>query len=327
MLREMAQRIRAAVEPGRHVHLVLEHDENAAAHLTPPLYDAQWNDDGHHALHVLLTGEEDGYYGDYAKAPAALLARCLAQGFAYQGEASRHRGGLPRGTPSGHLPPTAFVLFLQNHDQIGNRALGERLSVLAPAAALDAARALLLLCPQIPMLFMGEEWASRQPFLYFTDFTGSLADAVREGRAREFARFAAFAGDAGRSAIPDPNAATSFAESCLDPAEATAAPHAAALAHTQALLALRHAAIVPRLPGAAATAADVIGPSAVRAGWRLGDGSSLRVLCNLAGEAVAIPAEAGTPLHATPPDAADAIAAGALPGFSTIWFLDRVAGA
>jgi malto-oligosyltrehalose trehalohydrolase len=327
MLREMAQRIRAAVEPGRHVHLVLEHDENAAAHLTPPLYDAQWNDDGHHALHVLLTGEEDGYYGDYAEAPAALLARCLAQGFAYQGEASRHRGGLPRGTPSGHLPPTAFVLFLQNHDQIGNRALGERLSVLAPAPALDAARALLLLCPQIPMLFMGEEWASRQPFLYFTDFTGSLADAVREGRAREFARFAAFAGDAARSAIPDPNAATSFAESCLDPAEATAAPHAAALAHTQALLALRHAAIVPRLPRAAAMAADVIGPSAVRAGWRLGDGSSLRVLCNLAGEAVAIPAEAGTPLHATPPDAADAIAAGALPGFSTIWFLDRVAGA
>lgn len=324
-LREMALRIRAAVEPGRHVHLVLEHDDNVASHLAPQFYDAQWNDDGHHCLHVLLTGEEDGYYGDYAVAPAALLARCLAQGFAYQGEPSSHRGGALRGEPSGHLPPSAFVLFTQNHDQVGNRAMGERLAVLAPPAALDAARALLLLCPQIPMLFMGEEWASRRPFLYFTDFTGALADAVREGRAREFSRFAAFAGEAARAALPDPNAETSFAASRLDPAEAAQDPHAAALAHTATLLALRHAAVVPRLAGSASIGADAIGPAAVRAGWRLGDGSVLRVLCNLGAEPVAVPPEPGGAWHATPPDGATTLATGILGGFTTLWFLDRMA--
>jgi malto-oligosyltrehalose trehalohydrolase len=325
VLREMASRIRAAVEPGRHVHLVLEHDENAAPHLAAPLYDAQWNDDGHHCLHVLLTGEEDGYYGDYAVAPAALLARCLSQGFAYQGEPSAHRGGLPRGAPSHHLPPPSFVLFTQNHDQTGNRAMGERLSVLAPAAALDAARALLLLCPQVPMLFMGEEWASRRPFLYFTDFTGALADAVREGRAREFSRFAAFAGEAARAALPDPNDEATFAACRLDPAEAEVAPHAAALAHTTALLALRHAAIVPHLVGSASIGADAIGPAAVRAGWRLGDGSFLRVLCNLGAEPVAVPPEPDSPLHVTPAEGAAALATGTLGGFTTAWFLTRMA--
>ncbi|WP_137127204.1 malto-oligosyltrehalose trehalohydrolase [Roseomonas sp. HF4] len=322
-LQEMAQRIRAAAEPGRHVHLVLEHDDNAASHLGAHLYDAQWNDDGHHCLHVLLTGEEDGYYGDYAEAPAAMLARCLSQGFAYQGEPSPHRGGEPRGEASGHLPPTTFVLFLQNHDQTGNRAMGERLSVLAPPEALDAARSLLLLAPQVPMLFMGEEWASRRPFLYFTDFTGALADAVREGRAREFARFAAFAGEAGRAAIPDPNDPATFAASRTDSQEAEAAPQAAALAQTRTLLATRHAEIIPRLPGAAALAAEAIGRAAVRAAWRMGDGSTLRVLCNLGAEAVAVPADTGTPLNAMPAGAAASLAEGRLGAFSTLWFLDR----
>lgn len=324
-LQEMAERIRAAVEPGRDVHLVLEHDENAASHLRAHLYDAQWNDDGHHCLHVLLTGEQDGYYGDYARAPAALLARCLSQGFAYQGEPSAHRDGAPRGEHSAHLPPTAFVLFSQNHDQTGNRAMGDRLSVLAPAAALDAARALLLICPQVPMLFMGEEWASRRPFLYFTDFTGALADAVREGRAREFARFAAFAGDAAGAAIPDPNDTATFEASRLDASELDEPVHAAAHAHTVALLALRHQHIVPRLRNATSLAAEAIGPSAVRAAWRMQDGSTLRVLCNLGAEPVAVGREAETALHATPPHAPKALAEGMLEGFSTVWFLHDAA--
>src|SRR6185369_3703548 len=146
--------------------------------------DAQWNDDGHNVLHTLLTGEDAGYYLDYAEQPAWKLARCLAEGFIYQGEHLRYTGE-PRGLPSGHLPPTAFVLFLQNHDQIGNRAFGERLTVLAEPAALEAAIALVLLSPQIPMLFMGEETASRTPFLFFADHAGRLADAVREGRRAE----------------------------------------------------------------------------------------------------------------------------------------------
>ena len=111
----------------------------------------------------------EGYYEDYADRPAERLARCLKEGFIYQGEPSAYRGGKSRGTPSADLPPTAFVLFLQNHDQIGNRAFGERLTQLADPAALEAAIALLLLCPQIPLLFMGEEGASTSPFLFFTD--------------------------------------------------------------------------------------------------------------------------------------------------------------
>src|SRR5690606_36382540 len=136
----------------RHVHLVLENDRNAASHLTKG-YDAQWNDDIHHVLHHLLTGESDGYYRDYARAPAAALARALSQGFVYQGEISP-TSGRRRGEPSGHLPPSAFVAFLQNHDQVGNRALGERLAALVSHPdALRAAVALQLLAPQVPLIF------------------------------------------------------------------------------------------------------------------------------------------------------------------------------
>src|SRR5262249_49403307 len=144
------------------------------------------------------------------------LARVLAEGFAYQGEPSRHRGGKPRGTPSGHLPPSVFVLFLQNHDQIGNRAMGERLAVLADAAAIEAAIALLLLCPQIPLLFMGEEVATCSPFLFFTEHNEELAAAVREGRRREFASFARFLAPQGE-ALPDPNAIETFDRSIPKP--------------------------------------------------------------------------------------------------------------
>lgn len=319
MLVEMAQRIRTAVGPDRDVHLVLEHDDNIARHLENDLYDAQWNDDAHHCLHVLLTGESDGYYADYADAPAARLARCLAQGFAYQGEPSQHRDGTLRGEPSAHLPPTAFVQFLQNHDQIGNRALGDRLDALVRPEAMAAARALLLLCPQVPMLFMGEEWGCRTPFLYFTDFTGALAKAVRDGRRREFARFAAFSSEAAQAAIPDPNDPATFEASRPDLA---AAAEGKILAHNTALLALRQAEITPRLPGATALGADAIGQKVVRASWRMGDGRVLRVLSNFGAEPVRVPRESFAPLHATPPDAGSAVAGGALPGYATLWFLD-----
>ncbi len=217
---EMAATVRATVEPGRHVHLVLEH-HNDASHLAKDV-DAQWNDDAHNALHVLLTGEDGGYYADYAVKPAEKLARCLAEGFCFQGEYSNYLGA-PRGMPSNHLPPTAFVLFLQNHDQIGNRAFGGRLTTLTDPAALEAAIALVMLSPQIPLLFMGEETASRTPFLFFTDHATDLADAVREGRRNEFARFPAFADPIKRKQIPDPNAPSTFEASAphRDPGQAT----------------------------------------------------------------------------------------------------------
>ena len=142
----------------------------------------------------IATGETEGYYADFAEDHWAKLARALAEGFAYQGEPSRHHDGAPRGVPSAHLPPLAFIDFLQNHDQVGNRAFGERLiDAGAAARCVRALTAILLLSPHVPLLFMGEEWGETRPFAFFTDFDGDLADAVREGRRREFRHFAAFA--------------------------------------------------------------------------------------------------------------------------------------
>src|SRR3546814_7850477 len=161
-------------------------------------------------MHVLLTGEDGGYYIDYADAPARHLGRALAEGFAYQGEASEHRDGVSRGEPSVDLPPLAFVDFIQNHDQVGNRAFGERIDASAEDRAVEAAVAVMLLAPSPPLLFMGEEWAAPNPFPFFCDFHDELADKVREGRRREFARFPAFRDPAARERIPDPNAADTF---------------------------------------------------------------------------------------------------------------------
>jgi maltooligosyltrehalose trehalohydrolase len=316
-LHEMAAEVRRTVEPGRKIHLVLEHDGNIASHLAGD-FDAQWNDDGHHVLQVLLTGETEGYYRDYADCPAERLARCLKEGFVYQGERSAHRGGRRRGTASASLPPTAFVLFLQNHDQVGNRAFGERLTALAEPAALEAALALLLLCPQIPLLFMGEEFASRTPFLYFTDHRGELAEAVREGRRREMASFAAFADPERRERIPDPNAPQTFLASVPMPDPLQGEERGTLI---RRLLALRRDHLVPRLEGARALSAERIGPAAVTARWRMGDGAVLTILSNLAPDPVARGAAAqGEPIFASA--AAGAATGTGLLGCSTLAYLD-----
>lgn len=287
---EMAAIVRTTVDPDRHVHLVLEH-HNAGSHLRKAV-DAQWNDDGHNVLHVLLTDEDGGYYADYASEPAAKLARVLAEGWVFQGEHSVYLNA-PRGEPSADLPPYAHVLFLQNHDQVGNRAYGERLTSLASAAALEAAITLQMLCPQIPLLFMGEETGSTTPFLFFTDYHAELADAVREGRRREFARFAQFTDPDARQRIPDPNAAETFTASIPKPE----APERFAL--YQRLIALRLKEIVPRLAGTVSVGAEAIGPKAVVARWRLGDGARLTIMTNLAAEPVSFDPPAGRLLFAT----------------------------
>lgn len=275
-LDQLARDIRSAL-PDRHIHLVLENEHNEADRLAPGLYDAQWNDDFHNVLHVLLTDETDAYYADFADRPAERLARCLAEGFIYQGEPSPNQDGKRRGSPSGHLRPSAFVAFLQNHDQIGNRALGERLTRLVDKDKLRAATALLLLGPQIPLLFMGEETGSETPFLFFTDFHDELADAVREGRRKEFAKFAAFADAKARETIPDPNALATFEASRPRPG-----PEATDWAEfISALITLRNHFIVPRLAGARAIGAQATGEKAVTASWRLGDGRILSIAIDL----------------------------------------------
>ncbi|GGC05154.1 malto-oligosyltrehalose trehalohydrolase [Novosphingobium endophyticum] len=302
----LAREIRGRAAADRHIHLILENAANDAQRLRQGCYTAQWNDDFHNVLHVILTGETEAYYADFAGRPTERLARCLAEGFIYQGEPSPSHAGKLRGTPSGHLPPTAFVAFLQNHDQVGNRAMGERLITLTDTARLRAAMALLLLCPQIPLLFMGEENGSRTPFLFFTDFHDELADAVREGRRREFANFAAFRDKSARARIPDPNDAATFDASRPEPG-----PDADAWnAFIRSLLELRSKWIAPRLEGTMPMGAEVLGTGAVVASWRLGDGQVLTLAVNLGKEPVASFPGRGTPIFAVgSPGAAGSLAA------------------
>jgi len=313
-LRELSDRIRAKVRHGRHVHLVLENEHNSAT-LLETHFDAQWNDDAHNALHVLLTGETEGYYHAFADQPIRKLARVLAEGFAYQGEPSPIHDGKPRGEPVGHLRPTSFVMFLQNHDQIGNRAFGERLRKLCGADALRAATGLLLLSPQIPLLFMDEEFGSAQPFLFFTDYTGELADAVREGRRREFARFASFSDEQRRAQIPDPNAPQTFAASS-PPADPTTQPDAHErldwMHFYKSALTVRAKLIAPRLAHAKALGATVLcapdgtDANALVARWRLDDGETLSIALNLDADAVAFAqTPAGRVIFETPPRVRD----------------------
>jgi maltooligosyltrehalose trehalohydrolase len=253
IVREICDALRTGPGRERQVHVVLENETNQAsllardAHAVPRTGTAQWNDDLHHAVHVMTTGDTDGYYIDYAQAPVAQFGRALAQGFIYQGQASQFQHGAPRGEPSAGLPLSAFVSFLQSHDQVGNRAFGERIHALGDPLLLHAANACVLLSPHTPMLFMGEEFAASTPFQYFCDFGPELADAVSRGRRAEFGRFAAFADEAARAGIPDPNAESTFLASKLRWEERDTPMHREWLAGVQHLLALRHNRLVPLL--------------------------------------------------------------------------------
>jgi maltooligosyltrehalose trehalohydrolase len=277
-----------ASETGRHLHLVLENDDNSASVLDadedPPRgkYRAQWNDDYHHAWHVLLSGEDHGYYSDYSKSPLQDIARALASGFVYQGEASTHRGGELRGEPSGALAPTAFVNFLQNHDQIGNRALGDRLESLTAGRAIEAALAITLLAPMIPMLFMGEEWGATAPFPFFCHFQGDLAEAVRKGRRKEFAGAYARYGDE----VPDPLEEESFHSATLDWNAHDLPKARQRLTLVRELLSIRHREIVPRLAGARFGDASAGDNGLLSAHWRMGDGTRLQLLANLSDQGI-----------------------------------------
>jgi len=272
-----------AAETGRHIHLVLENDDNRVGILDPRQdpprgkYRAQWNDDYHHAWHVWLTGEAQGYYRDYQRSPLRDIARSLASGFVYQGETSAHRDGRPRGEASGGLAPTAFVNFLQNHDQIGNRPLGDRLENLVSKDAIEAALAITLLAPPIPMLFMGEEWGSKTPFPFFCDFTGGLAEAVREGRRREYGwAYAKFG-----SEVPDPLDLSTFRSAKLDWDFLNEEAGRRRLALVRDLLTVRRREIMPRLANAAFGEAHAADNGLLTASWQLGDGTGLLLRANL----------------------------------------------
>ena len=312
-LDEMAATIRSNVQ--REVHLVMEHEGNAAKHLratpTAPGFDAQWTDDIHHVLHVLLTGELEGYYEDY-KNSITMLSRGMAEGFIYQGDWSEHACKF-RGEKSAHLPTTSFVIFLQNHDQTGNRALGERLTVLADPRALRAAQGLLLLSPFIPLLFMGEEVQSKRPFLFFTDHGEELAELVRKGRREEFKHFPAFKDPSRRDKIPDPNDRATF--------EASAPDFSGDDSFVRGLLAIRRDRIVPGIPGTRSLGSEVIGKSALAAHWRLGNGDVLGIAISF-GDQAALPTPSGELLFESEPGVWDLAKTGTLRDRSSIAWIE-----
>ena len=282
-LDELAERVRETF-PDRHIHLVLENEANEAHRLVRDgdgsalSYNAQWDDDIHHCWHVLLTGEHEGYYGDFGGDTVERLGRCLAEGFAYQGEMSPNLGH-HRGEKTAGLPPQAFVAFLQNHDQVGNRALGERLAELADPEKLRLARAILLLSPQIPMLFMGDEWGAKTRFQFFVNFEHEpdLEEAIRKGRAKEFEKFTSFT-----SKVPDPTDAGTFERSKIDWSDIENEPFKAILDETRALLAVRRQAVVPLMASAFIEATyDRHGSGGIEVAWRF-EAGTLRLVANFA---------------------------------------------
>lgn len=336
VLEELALSVRERL-PDRHIHLTTEDESNRTVlherdqDGRPRLYTAEWNDDFHHCAHVLATGENEGYYADYTSS-VAQLTRALAEGFAYQGEPSTAWGSKVRGSRSSHLPPIAFIDFLQNHDQIGNRAFGERLSTLAPHALVDALTAVLLLSPHIPLMFMGEEWGETRPFAFFTDFGGDLADAVREGRRREFARWSAFTDPASRNAIPDPNASSTFEGSKIDWSAPERDNHRARLNLVRELLSIRAREIAPKLEGVGGNIAvrALHDGHAIHIVWRLGGGALLAMWANLLDAEAALPPRFSEPsngfagydesrvIFTLGDDASAAIATGHMPPHSVL---------
>lgn len=302
---EIAMAVRAGPGQSRHVHLVLEHERNDARHLRrhcdgrPALADAQWNDDLHHALHVIASGETRGYYADYANDPVRLFGRALVEGFAHQGEASAWRGAAARGTPCTQLPPSAFVNFTQTHDQVGNRPFGERIAMLAAAQgrseALRALIACVLLAPSPPLLFMGEEYAAGTPFLYFCDFEGELAHAVTTGRRTDLARLGHRSDEGPYDIPPDPNAQPTFARSKLDWREREREPHAGWLALYTRLLRCRREWLLPSLQGAQSGCCSLPEPGTLRITWALSGGRRWHLLARLAPHAAAAAAQAELP--------------------------------
>jgi maltooligosyltrehalose trehalohydrolase len=247
---ELSDAVRAlATELGRELVVIAEYDEHDPSVVTPTSsggygVHAHWNDDFHHALHAYLTGESQAYYQDFASPDA--LAAVLANGYYLDGRVSHFRGG-PHGKPFGSLPRDRLVAYTQSHDQIGNRAGGERLAHLAGTDRARIAAAVLLTSPFVPMLFQGEEWAASTPFVFFADYGDpALRDAVRQGRRREH----------GSHDLADPMSPATRARCVLKWDEALRATHAATLEWYRSLIALRREHPELRDPDPRATSAE-----------------------------------------------------------------------
>ena len=333
ILNELAHKVHQTLGNNRQIHLILENDNNSADLLkrSPEgqsvLYDAQWNDDIHHALHVLLTGEQGGCYSDFVDHPLRHVGRCLADGFAYQGEQSCYRDGRPRGESSIHLPPAAFVSFLQNHDQIGNRPLGDRISDLQiEHRRLRAVITILLLAPSPPMLFMGEEWAASTPFPFFCDFSPSLAENIITGRLEGFSRFPEFSSPDVAARVPNPVAEETFASAVLHWSEQAGLEHNDWLTFYRKLIELRHTEIIPCLGLLSGIQSHYHLPTeyVLSVEWVLAKDVRLNLLANFGDEPfLKVKNPPGRLLFSSAFDANEALLKGKLPGWTSVWFIEN----
>jgi maltooligosyltrehalose trehalohydrolase len=310
LLRELNDAVqREARATGRTIHVIAESDLNEARLVEPPErggygLSAAWTDDFHHALHAALTGESSGYYEDFA--PPVIdsidaLASALRNGWHYGGAYSKHRGRT-HGTPAAHLPGRRFVVAAQNHDQIGNRAGGERLGALTSPGGLRVAAALTALSPALPLFFQGEEWAAPEPFQYFVSHGDpALVESIRKGRRDEFKAFA-WAGE-----VPDPQDEQTFLRSRIDRAHRDTPAGRAALRWHQDLLALRRDH--PALQDDRREALDARrhGPALVLRRWNGGREVAVVALFSEEERTVALPPgswrpllDSGAPLYAVP---------------------------
>jgi maltooligosyltrehalose trehalohydrolase len=254
ILRELADEV-GRLQPRK---LLIAEDERNDPRVVRELgLDGIWADDFHHAVRVTLTRERDGYYSAYTPG-AAGIAATIAGGWLYRGQ-TNPLTGRPRGHDAGDLPAEAFVYCIQNHDQIGNRAFGDRLSLQVPLEAYAAASAVLLFLPMTPLLFMGQEWGASTPFQFFTDHDAAIGRLTSEGRRAEFKSFAAFRDPALRATIPDPQDPATFLRSRLRWEERQTGQHARCLALYRELLALRRDDPVLRAAGRVNLEATAIG--------------------------------------------------------------------
>jgi maltooligosyltrehalose trehalohydrolase len=302
IVKEIAAAVRGAHDRAR-IHA--EDHRNLAAMLEDVSedgwgLDAVWADDFHHILRIRLAGDRHGYYADFDGA-AEELARTIRQGWLFTGQRSRHLD-VPRGTDPSRIPMQRFVVCLQNHDQIGNRATGDRLHHAIDAAAWRAVSVLLLTVPMTPLLFMGQEWAASTPFQFFTDFEPGLGAGVTEGRRLEFAAFPEFSDADARLRIPDPQAASTFDASRLRWEERERAGHRESLALYRAVLALRRRHDALRASSACAGEAETADDDSIVV-RRRGEGETFWVIVRLtSGGTVEVPLPPGAQIVLTTED-------------------------
>jgi maltooligosyltrehalose trehalohydrolase len=305
ILTDLASRIRKECQ-GRRRHLVVEDNSNITQFLKREngiarQFDAGWNDDFHHGLHIIATGETGGYYKDFARNPFDVFGRALAEGYVRAGDEPVKISKNKTVPAPALIPPTAYVVFVQNHDQIGNRAYGDRLNATAKPEMMDALETILLLSPGIPLLFMGEEFAETRPFQFFCDYKGEIATAFREGRLAEAISFGSLDEGANPDDLPDPNKRKTFSDSKLDWERPDTADGRRKLTLMRELIAKRKKHVVPGLKDSGELSGKIwqAENGLLAIDWQL-DGFMLELRANLSEEPADMHAIRGEVIHTYP---------------------------